>query len=168
MKRKIIFIVSIFIIVILLLYLKSYIKKNTSFTQGNNINTIIIYNYGTSKTLKPKDKGFQEILEILNYKFDNAVSQFEHKGKFQVVDLKRNSLSIELVFNKEESLSLPHKNLNYNRIFFPLENNLDSSNKNLDNTTFYIGLDESYSENPLGHIKQSENLVDTVTWALSQ
>lgn len=168
MKRKIIFIASIFLIVILLLYLKGYIKKVTSPLQGNNISAIIIYSDGTSKTLKPKDKGFKEILEILNYKFDNSVSQFQDKGKFQVTDLKKSSLSIELVLGKEENLSLSHKKLKYNKMFFPLENILDSSNNNLDNTTFYIGLDESYSENPLGHIKQSENLVDTVTWVLSQ
>ncbi len=169
MKRKIIFLGSTFIIVVLLLYLKGYIEKVTSPPQENNISAIIIYNHGTSKTLKPKDKGFKEILQILNYKFDNSVSQFEDKGKFQVTDLKRSSLSIELVLSKEENLSLSHKKLKYNRIFFPLENILDSSsNKNLNNTTFYIGLDESYSENPLGHIKQSENLIDTVTWVLSQ
>lgn len=163
MKKKIIIIFGFSMVVVVLLLLKGYDQYKSKNNNHSNINSIIIYNYGTTKKLKSTDEDFEKILKVLNYKIDESVSQFNDKiDDNKILEMKNNCLSLELILNEKQTIKLTDKkSVDYTNLFFKIEDNLSGS-ENVDVLTVQIGLNNHYNESSIGHIKQSKELIDLV------
>ncbi|NMM62953.1 hypothetical protein HBE96_09600 [Clostridium sp. P21] len=163
MKKKAIISSLILVLVVLLIGVFYYIKSSKLNISIPAPNRIITYNHGQSKILTSNDKNFNDIVKLINDRFEKSNSyNLKHSSK-NVSSLYKNKLSwecLEFIYDGDKSLKLKNKNIKYRKLFFTIrsENNSDYG------TDFAYG-DKEYIAEVFGLYNNKEvmtNLLDII------
>lgn len=118
---------------------------------------IIIYKNGKLNEINKDNNKFSKIVNLLNERFDKAVlSEVLSKMNDESLSkLKKEELSMEFIYSKEQVFDYKQKSFKYKKLFFPLKikSNLDEEDE------FYYAEDDKYTF-PLARLPRSEDLID--------